>query len=475
MTLPGLACAALIRRFLLKEEPGAWSLALGYGYLVGMLVAASLLRLLAPLGLTVSFWLALLCFLPALAFAIREMLPAKRRLLGLRPAWPLSISRLIGWKPALSILLLAWLAARATILASEVWLQPLFPWDAWTTWAARARVWCELGQLVPFVSANDWLTSSGSGAYTIAAWSYPKTVSLIALWSALAYGGWNDTAANLPWLGCYVALGLGFYGQARRWGADVAPSLVFLWMLLSIPLLNVHVALAGYADIWLSAVFGLSAIALVHWAANGDPRQAVLAAILAAFLPFIKHEGAVWVSLLACAAIVASVRPRWILMAIAGLAGGLGLVLSTGGLALTIPLLGSLELRPDHLRLFALAELDLGFHNSWPATVDNLFIYGNWNLLLYLLVPAIPWGLARLARTGDSPWLRAELALVLSSLAALFVLFFLTDAHRWAERSTSVSRLVLHFTPVYVFYLFSLFCLPRAQIPGPSAAVPDRA
>ena len=152
-------------------------------------------------------------------------------------------------------------------------------------------------QLVPFVDAQRWLADVSASVYTLEAWTYPKTVPLLALWPTLAFGAWNETAANLPWIGCVLALGLGFYEQARQWGASALTALIFTWLLLSLPLLNTHVALAGYADLWMAAVFSLAVIAFLQWARDGDRRQGLLAALLALACPLIKHEGAVWLLL----------------------------------------------------------------------------------------------------------------------------------------------------------------------------------
>ena len=54
-------------------------------------------------------------------------------------------------------------------------------------------------------------------------------------------------------------------------------------------------------------------------------------------------------------------------------------------------------------------------------------------------------------------WLRAELVFVAASLLALFVLFFLTDAQRWAEQYTSINRVFLHFVPAFLFFVLTVF------------------
>ncbi len=43
----------------------------------------------------------------------------------------------------------------SSLLGLDVLWQPLYPWDAWTQWATKARVWYELGRIVPFANADD--------------------------------------------------------------------------------------------------------------------------------------------------------------------------------------------------------------------------------------------------------------------------------------------------------------------------------
>ncbi len=457
IVLPWLAGVVALKQAWRGNATGTWPLVLGYGYLLGLFAAALMLYLTAPLGLRAGAWLTMLVFVGAiwlglwrirrspLAGAVRQSPPLPR------------------WQSVVVVLLLCWLAVRVIGLALEVWWQPLFPWDAWTTWSVRARLWSETGQLLPFVSAADWLNDTSGQAHTLNAWTYPKAVSLFALWPTLVYGEWNETAANLPWLGCFIALGLGFYGQARTWGATPLTSTVFLWLLLSLPLLNAHVALAGYADLWLAATFGLSAIACVQWSRTGDRRQGVLALVLALCCPFIKLEGTVWIVLLIAALLAARLSGRWPILLLGAAIGSVILVIITGGATFMLPGFGRFELTASLIQVPLIGRFELGFHDSWRPMLNTLFIDGNWHLFAYALMAASFYGMFRVFGAKDVGWLRAELTLVLGSLLMLFVLFFFTDAYRWAVQSTSSARLMLHFMPLYVFYLLSLWAWPRSS------------
>lgn len=459
LLVPWLAGALWVRRLWPEAGPGRWALALGYGYWLGIAAATLLLLPLSILGLRPAFWLILGLCLGVAVWAGRDLIRSKQRgamdLSGLRSLLPRPApSELTSWRVLLAFALFLWIAWRLAILALHVWYQPLFPWDAWTTWALRARVWSELGQLIPFVAPEVWDVDR-SGSYTLEAWRYPPLVSLIALWPTLLLAGWDETAANLPWVGAGLSLALGFYGQLRLWGVDRLLGLVGVWLLISLPLLDTHIALAGYADLWLAGALGLGLIAFLQWVRAADRRQLALCLILAATWPLIKLEGVAWLILLVLGFIVAKLRWGRSQLAIGGLIA-LGLIaLWLIGLRLTTPL-GTIELSTQAVELPFIGRFAFGYHPNWWPLVLMLFGLENWHLLGYLLLAGLLLAVYRLLR-GDASWLRAAFALVGASLGLLWTLFFLTDAAAWAERGTALGRLLLQFMPLYVFFLLALW------------------
>lgn len=350
-----------------------------------------------------------------------------------------------------------WVIARFVGLALEVWWQPLFPWDAWTTWGARAKVWSELQTLAPFVSPEVWLADRTGTLHTIDAWNYPATISLIAAWPTLALGTWNETAANIPWLGVALALGLGFYGQARIWGASSLTAMVFVWMLLSMPILNTQVALAGYADLWLATALGLAMMAFLQWLRSGDPRQAFLTILSILVCIAMKREGLVW-ALLFIPSLIAAKLSKFVLSILAGLLMALGIFLWVkGGIAFDLPGLGAIRLSPNVIQLPFIDEFKLGYHAIWEPVFRHYFSYSNWHLFTYLLVFSL--GAAVVAIFLDSPreWQKGGLVWALGCFAAIYFLFFWTDAYLWAMKGTSINRILLHFVPALLFWIMTVW------------------
>ncbi|MBL8250492.1 MAG: hypothetical protein JNK31_02360 [Candidatus Competibacter sp.] len=460
LALPGLAGALWVRAAWRTDPPGVWPLALGYGYVLGMLALSLLLRLQGALGFAPGATGPLLA-LTLLALAGGGLIWRRAR----AADWAPITSRSLGgewsqqpvWQKILFVALLAWLGWRLAGLAHEVWWRPLFPWDAWTTWTIRPKVWSQLREWAPFVDPQRWLADPTGALYTIEAWTYPATVPLLALWPTLAFGAWNETAANLPWLGAAVALGLGVYGQARYWGASPWAALLATGALGSLPILNTHVALAGYADLWMAAAFGLAGIAFLQWLWSGDRAQAALALPLALMGPLIKLEGAVWLLMFVPALVVVRLRGR-MLAALLGLLVALGAVwLLAGGVAFTTGL-GEFQLKPHLVQIPYLGRFNLGYRGVWEPVLKNFFVLGNWHLFWYLALAAVA-----LAVPGwrAERWRRIAAVFVGACLLMLFVLFFFTDAQYWAKEYTSINRVFLEFVPVLLFWMLTVFVPPR--------------
>ena len=141
LLLPWMAMAQWLRWVWVEPAPGRWPMLLGYGYLLGMVGVAGLLWLQGTLGWPLGGGMPLtvsgLLLVAALVLQYRW-----------RSRVSIALTRESGkfnlWQGLAFALILAWVITRWVGLALEVWWQPLFPWDAWTTWGARAKVWSEV-------------------------------------------------------------------------------------------------------------------------------------------------------------------------------------------------------------------------------------------------------------------------------------------------------------------------------------------
>lgn len=287
---PWLAGTLAIRMGWPEAKGGRWPIAIGYGYFLGTAAAAALLWVQGALGwslnpLPISGTFVLLCFVLAwlspLAFPVIA---------------PVAIERSSGLVNFISVFLFAILVFRVGSLAFEMGHNGLIHgWDAASTWMYRARVWVETEELVSFVGSTQWLAAPESSVFALAASHYPPLVSLIATLPSLAYGDWHEVWSSIPWLFAYVALGFALYGQCRAWRTPTHLAISVVWLILSLPLLGSQVAVAGYADLWMSACLSLAFISFIGWARDRSRSQGLMFILMIVMTGFVKIEGVIWV------------------------------------------------------------------------------------------------------------------------------------------------------------------------------------
>ncbi|MEZ5594572.1 MAG: hypothetical protein R3F53_29355 [Gammaproteobacteria bacterium] len=146
--------------------------------------------------------------------------------------------------------------------------------------------------------------------------------------------------------------------------------------MLSLPLLNTHVALAGYADLWLTACYGLAALSLLQWCRSGDYRQLGLGLLLGVCLPLIKVDGTVWaLGLLVLVLVRALGKGFWILLL-------LTLVGATVWYRLGGVQLGPWQITPQLIELPYIGRYELFYTANWAAVRDPVTV---WRQLAFAL------------------------------------------------------------------------------------------
>jgi hypothetical protein len=357
---------------------------------------------------------------------------------------------------ALLAFLLILTSIHLVFIAVEVFTQPLYPWDAWLAWVYRAKAWFLAGGITDLVSAKDWASATSANVYTIDAWLYPLFASVIPYWAALSLGYWSETLVNLPVLFAGLAMGLALYGQCREHGLSVPASLVACYLLFSIPLLGTHLALAGYADIWMAGFAGLGFIAVMRGTtirddASGSIFQTVLGLLMIIFSIWVKNEGAVWF-LAACAMlIVVTCRPRVPILLITMAAIVTLLTYALGLTYIEIPLIGKLGLVEGRLAIPFIGNFKLEAHNVLRVYWDNFVTMGNWNLLWVAVAGSLLLGFISIRRSPGYRTRRTAVSFILIFLATQLFIFGFTNQGLWADTYTAINRLPLHFVPALLF------------------------
>jgi hypothetical protein len=434
------ALLALHRPSASTAEPGELGFIVGCGWFVGQFFVTLWMRLLAalhiPFGIAVIG--APLAVIAVLAACIAWRRWGRASLHDAKGALRvLAGGGLVREQRVLWFALLGWLALRFGLLLVEVLRRPLFPWDAWTQWATKARVWYELRTIVPFGDESTWLTSPVGSVYYDAAPNYPGTVPLTQVWSATLLGRWDDALINLPWWITAVAFGFALYGCLRQARMGPLAALVGAWLALSLPILDAHVALAGYADLAMSTYLTLTALSWLRFVRTRQWEDAALALVLATACVMIKNPGKIWLLALIPGILVAWL-PRYGLRIAAtcfAVAAVTALVLTRSG----VTLLGY--------------HLQLQYDMPWNGLSDAWFAFANWHLLFYGAIAA--------ALLGWRQSLSREIApltiIVGAGLAFLMFGFAFTNARLWVEDQSTVNRATLHLAPLIVVWMVMTF------------------
>lgn len=415
---------------------------LGYGFFLGNFIcAAAVYFLFAAFG-QLSVWpvTALLLILTFLGIHLNwQKLRSEK--LSLQIALPMIKGR-SNWLVLLLVILITVHILLATYDAIN---RPLLPWDAWTTWVYRAKIWFLNQELSPFVSASTWLSTPDAGVYTISAHAYPPLVSLIFLWPAMAHGQWNDAFAIFPGLLAGTALVLALYGQGRSLGWPILLVITGIYLLTSIPLLGAHLALPGYADLWLSGFAGLGFVALLQWSQSRDKLQLFMGMLFLLLGIFIKREGSLWLLMGLLFVIIQS--SSWKLLL--ALAVAAAMAIFSGHSLINLPWLGWAGYADGVFYLPRLGAIALQPQDVSFAVVSNLFASSSWNLLYFYTAALLLLLFLHSARGIRQPV--ASFILLLSIVIA--TVFFLSAEGAWVKDSTAFGRLLLQVLPAQVFVL----------------------
>lgn len=429
------------------RAPADFAITLGYGFVAGTMLCALAMVPLGGIevGRIVPITAPVLIALGAAAWwwALRRPLP------------PLLVAPRDDPMHPLLWILVALLVVHAALMSDELLLRPMYPWDAWAAWLLKPKAWMQGGHLDRFVSPGEWLADPSGALRTAATWNYPEALGRIALWFASAWGEWNAGIVGLPWLALWIALLAGVYGQLRALGLRTGRAVVAIYALGSLPLINVHVALAGYADLWIATLLGFACLAWMRGLEGAGRGHFALAAVLAMMLPLVKLEGRIWVVIFAASMLYARMAPGLRRTALA-LAPAIGIGVVAAYLLrwpLIAPALDRIGLTADTEALLDHAPTVVG------AVAEGLFAQYNWHLFGFAVALAL---VVRRSSLRRSPSLRVLGVFVLLGSAFLLALFMLTPAGKWAESYTAVNRLGLQIVPAMLAFAALLWREPAS-------------
>lgn len=443
--------AACVRDGRAWREPGIFPWLAGAAWIVGAFLLTLVMRGVAMAGLPFS---VASIGVPGLAIVTAAGLLAWRRN---GEGWrdTIGIVRdgvaardLAGAARAAWFVLLAWLALRAAMLLVEVVERPIYPWDAWSAWATKAKVYFAERTIVTFGDAAQWMAAA-PGTWYDAAPGQPATLPLVQAWIATAMGRFDDARVTLPWWLWFVALLLVTYGEARRRGVGRLPSLAAAWFAGSLPLMGAQVALAGYADLPTAAAFTLGALAGARAARTRAPVDALAATLALAAAASMKTSGWVWVVIALPGLAAAALGPAW-----------------TRRIAIAIPALAAAVVAVGaRFTDLSIGPVSLAFDPVFAALGTDGVLLANWHLLALGAVGTIVFAWRRLLDPAVAP-----LTLVVAAGAAwIGLLGAFPWLRNWGADSLGLNRVVLALAPVVSIWM--VVALHAARTPQRQPAV----
>jgi len=279
--------------------------------------------------------------------------------------------------------------------------------------------------------------------------STPWPFRLVQLWGMLGLGTDDHTGIYLPWLAIAVSLGLLMYGHLKLAGASTLLAVAAAYAILNMPFVNVHFALAGYADLWVAAAFAAAVFALSEWRNSRESSYVVLALLMASFCATLKIPGIVMAGIVFLAFVFSIYTPGkktfvalFLCLAIAFL------LIYFVGLNIQAPFIGQLEISSNSVSMPYIGKFDIEFYNVSNAMIDTLFKMINWNLLWY----CFGCGLVMVFfRPQHLQFIQTEAIAITATLAMLVFVYFFTERHLFAIDFTQVNRAYLYSVTIVIF------------------------
>ena len=351
------------------------------------------------------------------------------------------------------LVLMLWIITHLMFATIELLTTPVYPWDAWLDWVYRAKAWFFAGNVTSLVSINDWINSSEPGVYTTRGYAYPWFASVIPFWAAISLGSWSETLINIPVLLCAIAIGLALYGQCRASGLSTIFSLILVYFLFSIPIFGTHIALAGYADIWMAGFAGLGFVALIRGLIGKQRFPLMLGLGMIALGLLVKNEGVVWLLAALLLVFLTTVRARtaWVTLGIISLLAAIVVALSINSIELQLP--GGLGFSENRITLPFIGSFSLELRNSGSAYLANFISMGNWNLTWALVFACL---LCAVVPPLDQSR-KVALLFIVIFIATQVMIFIFSEQAEFAVNYSAINRLPLHFIPALLFSIAVVF------------------
>ncbi len=370
-----------------------------------------------------------------------------------------------------AILLIAWHASSISSQLSFKWLSPptalfslacacalliywnghMLPniaWDSWAVWEGRAQQWVLHGLNTDIHDWDEWLLNHQS-IYNHAA-NYPDGLSLIYyLPMLLSNDGFAITYVVNLFAFTLISM-LMVQRLAKNNGTTYLQAFAMI-ALFTTPMINNHLMIQGYADIWMAMYIMLLLLTLVDCKESKRIDTGIALICYLFILPMLKLEGWIWLLLFAVAYVLVNLWQHKKKYWITAFTLIFAFLFASNVINFHFPF-GDLVINQQRIVIFNLIDTPIQFQNITDQLLTSFLWQNNWSII-WLGLPFLM--VTFLTQRHDQAYKVAQTFFISALLCFLF-LFYFTEASKWALDLTAINRLILQLTPCYLFLLFNM-------------------
>ena len=325
---------------------------------------------------------------------------------------------------------------------------PNIAWDSWAVWEGKAEQWLVHGLHTDVVLWDQWILQNNA-LFNHAA-NYPDGLSLMYYLPKLIFNQ-GFAIMHVVNLFAFAMLTALLVSRVAKYGASIYLQIFMIMIIYTIPMINNHLMIQGYADIWMAMYLLLIMLTLMDYQETQHLGVGITLLCYLAILPLLKLEGWVWLLLFISSYLLVwlwqSKWRIWIWISLLAIT----LLIAFGFIDFSFKF-GRLIINHERIVIFNLIDTPIQFFNITEQLLTSFFWQNNWSLIWL----GLPFLIISFFTQRHDPASHIAQIFFITALLCFLFLFYFTEASQWALDFTAINRLVLQLTPCYLFLLFKM-------------------
>ncbi len=422
---------------LIKRRYSWVALSIGIGYIIGMYMTSLILRIYSYYSREFNFYefmaielivaIILIIFFRSKKCSIDEIRLDKK---------------ITSFSKFIFFLFFMFITIRFVVIAADVLVKPIIPWDAWSSWAAKAKIFYYDGSISNLYEATRPWWDFPEAGHSVRAIRHPNFLPIVQTFFAVANGSWYDSAVNLPWLILGLSSVFITYGVLRYFMVHKVLALITSYLVFSLPILNAQINLGSYGGIWVSLSFLIAVFSLIAALIYSEKKMFILFLLAIVIMYSSKNTSLFLIPTLLV--IFFSYK--------LGSIRAITLIILLISIVLFIEMVIPNTIFPAIASIFnvSVARINILYDNPVHLeTIYYLFELDNWHYLFYI----IPISLISLLfkKKNKTKSARAMSLFIVSGLSSLFIFIWITNFSSQVNPELYfgyVNRVILYFAPI---------------------------